>query len=106
MLSLALVAAMATTARAPAPKNRPYDVRHYRIELDLDEASGRFAGRVGITLTPSRALDEVTFDCVGLHVNRVTRRDRGQPIDVPLAYVLRADPEHPDDGTLTVTLAS
>jgi hypothetical protein len=91
-----------TTARTkgPAPKNRPYDVGHYRIELDIDEATGRFAGKVAIRLTPASALREIALDCVGLGVLSA----RLLP-DTPLAWILRADPAKPDDGTLTLSFS-
>src|SRR3954471_5705320 len=69
MLALTLLAALAAAPAQPsyAPKDRPYDVGHYKIEFTLGE-DGAFTNKVSITLKAKRALTEVEFDAEKLNV--------------------------------------
>ncbi|MBI3180800.1 MAG: hypothetical protein HYZ28_01515 [Myxococcales bacterium] len=64
----ALLAVLAVAPSNPfAPRPRPYDAGHYRIDLRLGEG-GAFEGKVSITLKPKRALSEVELDSFGLSI--------------------------------------
>ncbi|MBI4051846.1 MAG: hypothetical protein HY400_05010, partial [Elusimicrobia bacterium] len=53
------------------PKNRPYDVGHYAIDMKLDVLSGRFNNSVVIRFRPNISLHQIELDCVGLRVKAV-----------------------------------
>jgi len=66
LFALALCAAPARAALTP--KNRPYDVEHYRIEVSLEAATGQYRNRTTIRLKPGRDLERLSLDAEGLKV--------------------------------------
>lgn len=70
MLSLLITSLALSAAPAPAfaPRSRPYDAVHYRIDFRLKQA-GAFEAQVTITLKPSRALSEIELDSFGLSIH-------------------------------------
>ncbi len=92
----ALLLLLAVSASAPsfAPRPRPYDVRHYRIEMKLEE-DGAFDNRVVIALTPKRALSEVELDAYGLTIQSAM-------VDEQKATFTHRDEPAFDRGTLTI----
>lgn len=130
MLSaLLLLSAVAGATPAPgfAPKLRPYDAIHYRIDLRL-EPDGAFANKVAITVKPKRALSEIELDAHGLTIHSAsidgatasfTQKDlpalragvvrikaprplsAGKPATIEIAYTGRAGKAH--EGFFSVT---
>ncbi len=69
---LALAALSAAPAQKPfAPRARPYDVTHYRVEVRLRD-EGAFDGKVAVTLKPKTALTQVELDAYGLTFKAAT----------------------------------
>ena len=50
------------------PKNRPYDVKHYRIFTRIDDTTDRFDNAVEITFEPAATLREIELDSEGLEI--------------------------------------
>lgn len=67
---LALTALAAPPAAAPvyAPKNRPYDVQKYRLELTVDEAQGTFKTKETITAKATKGLPSIELDAYDLTI--------------------------------------
>jgi aminopeptidase N len=68
-------AAAATPAETEPLKtavDRPADIQHIRLDLDLFLAEKRIAGTATIDLVPLRPLNSVRFDAVGHEVSSVT----------------------------------
>jgi hypothetical protein len=87
---------LAATPRPSAfvPKNRPYDVQHYRIDLRLHD-DGSFDNTVTIRLKPRQALGAVELDSFGLSI-------KSAKVDAAAAtFALKEDPAA-RSGTLTV----
>src|SRR5689334_11022467 len=95
LVTLAVVAAAALTAAPLVPKNRPYDVQHYLIDLRL-QADRTFQSTAEITLVPDTDARSIEFDAYQLDVSAVTD-DTG----APLAFVRKDMPEL-RTGTLVV----
>jgi aminopeptidase N len=99
MFALALTTLLAAApAPAPnpfAPKNRPYDAQHYKLELRLLEG-GAFKNTLTATIKPTRSMTEVEFDAYDLTVESAK-------VDGEAAtFKLKADPGT-RTGTLTIT---
>jgi hypothetical protein len=56
------------------PVARPYDVKHYRLELAL-ERDGTFRGKARVTLAPARDLASLELDSFGLQIAAVALED-------------------------------
>ncbi len=102
MLSLAL-AALLSAAPAPVPvkggftpRQRPYDVQNYRLDLTL-ENDGTFANKVSITLTPKGAQKVIELDSYGLAVKAVNA-----PAGFTATFTQK-DEAQKRNGQLTVT---
>src|SRR5687767_10389730 len=67
LLLLAASLAAAPPAAAFAPKERPYDATHYKLEFKLGE-DGAFTNVVSVTLKPKKALNEVELDLKRLNI--------------------------------------
>lgn len=63
--TLTLLTLLAAPAGGLQPKNRPYDVQHYKIELRQGEGA-TFNNVVSITVKASKALPEIEFDAYDL----------------------------------------
>ncbi len=67
--SLAFTLALASPVQAAfEPKNRPYDVEHYRIEIHLDAATGKYETVTTIRFRPTAVLTTITLDAEGIQV--------------------------------------
>jgi hypothetical protein len=86
--------------REAAPKSplarveRPYDARHYHLELSL-EPDGSFAGRAEVTVRPARELDVLVLDSFGLTLE-------GAAVDAQPATFEVTDDAAASTGTLTL----
>src|SRR3954471_25016695 len=76
MLALSLAALLAAAPAQPAfaPRERPYDVTHYKLEFTLGE-EGAFTNKVSITLKPTRSITEVELDSEKLNITAATLGD-------------------------------
>ncbi len=81
LLGCLSTAAVAAPTQLAVPKNRPYDVSHYRIELRLRER-GAFENRALITLKAKKPLAAVELDAFGLDVKGVTLDGQNVPFTV------------------------
>ncbi len=97
LASVASVAVHAAPTQYAVPKNRPYDVSHYRIELRLREG-GAFENKALVTLKAKRPISQVELDAYGLEVKGVTQD--GQKVE----FVRKDDP-NTRTGLLTLKKA-
>ncbi|MGQ0504424.1 MAG: M1 family aminopeptidase [Myxococcaceae bacterium] len=77
-----------------SPKNRPYDVSHYRIELRLGEG-GAYEGKTTLKLKAKRSLPTLELDALGYEVKGVT-------VDGARVDFKRNDDRQAQTGTLTL----
>jgi Peptidase family M1 domain/Peptidase M1 N-terminal domain len=67
--SLAFTFALIAPVQAAfEPKNRPYDVEHYRIEIHLDAATGKYESLTMIRFKPTTSLNMIALDADGIKV--------------------------------------
>lgn len=79
--SLALTLTLASRAQAAfEPKNRPYDVEHYRIEIQLDAVTGKYQTLTTIRFRPTAALTTMALDAEGIKVTGAKFGDVSLPI--------------------------
>lgn len=80
MMSTLLTAQPAQAAFVP--RNRPYDVEHYKIYIRLDVKTSKFNNTVSIRLKPKQELTELDLDSEGLDVKSVTLAGKKQGFKV------------------------
>jgi hypothetical protein len=86
--SFFLACSLALTAPVQAafePKNRPYDVEHYRIEIHLDIATDKYETLTTIRFKPTANLNRITLDANGIEV-------KGAKFDA-VSLVVTTDPK-------------
>lgn len=102
-LTLAATAPATTTPLAATPAKagsslarveRPYDTRHYHLELAL-ELDGSFVGTAEVTIRPTRQLAAVVFDSFGLTLESAA-------VDAQPAAFEVADDAAASTGTVTL----
>ncbi|MBX7101578.1 MAG: hypothetical protein K1X89_27940 [Myxococcaceae bacterium] len=91
---MTLLLALTLAATPFTPKHRPYDVAHYALTVQLD-TSGEFKNQVAITLKPSKSLQDVELDSMGLDVQKA------EVDGADAKFVVKDDPAA-HSGTLTV----
>src|SRR5687767_5450182 len=95
MLLSLLASAVLAAPPAFLPKNRPYDVERYRLELRLDNA-GALQGKAIISLKPGKGLPSIELDAYDLTVASASVGGQSATFKVV------ADPST-RTGTLTLT---
>lgn len=68
LLVVSALAAPPPAAPVYAPKNRPYDVQKYRLELALDEAQGTYKTKLTITAKSTKGLPSIELDAYDLTI--------------------------------------
>ena len=92
---MTLLLALTLAAATPfTPKHRPYDVQHYALTVQLD-TSGEFKNQVAITLKPTKALQDIELDAMGLDVQKAE-------VDGAEAKFVVKDDAAAHSGTLTI----
>jgi len=85
---------VAPSEAAYAPKNRPYRVGRYSLEVRLDVASGRFDNAVRLRLVPTKPVREIELDSRDLEIAAVEELPAGRSLryqTFPEAESLRID---------------
>lgn len=108
-LALALALSAAPQKSTFAPKLRPYDATHYKLEFTLGD-EGAFTNKVSITLKPKSALGQVDLDLEKLDVKDVQLADGGKATFFVKDGVLSVKPAKAlpagKESTLVVTVTS